>query len=442
MLSYMLPREEKEHQAAGYRPLSNGGASGNGSARYSLPNGGSSTGNGDSSHHHQVQISNGNNHRVTRTRSAGMFGRLDGDSYCGPARPGSAAPLLPRDREDESHEEDQQQQQPQLQQSTRPKPKPSRPNGHLKPRAPPPPTHQQPHAQTHQQHQQQPQQQQQKKCSILAKDDSLHSIESDASTAGSERKAATKPCISAPKHANLKRVSFGSSKGSMVETLVYETPVQEEPEINHFNEQQQHHNGGRLLFTTANHQPILPVPDTDEGREKVRVSLLGAKPFPSTPGVLLLEPIGPPCDIMAATQVELLTAHTDHTVPTYHTQMSTDSGWDNPFRPDGDLSREADEIVELIKGGKPITPTPGQNAPALPGYDAADAAAGKNDIASTQRNGNAHSTPNKPSNQQPINEKTVAVEVSRVTAQGPGDASQIEHVTLKKKPKCQCCVLQ
>lgn len=37
---------------------------------------------------------------------------------------------------------------------------------------------------------------------------------------------------------------------------------------------------------------------------------------------------------------------------------STESGWDNPFRPDGDLSREADEIVSLIKGGKPITPTP------------------------------------------------------------------------------------
>ncbi len=29
-------------------------------------------------------------------------------------------------------------------------------------------------------------------------------------------------------------------------------------------------------------------------------------------------------------------------------------GWDNPFRPDGDLSKEADQIVELIKEGKPI----------------------------------------------------------------------------------------
>jgi len=48
------------------------------------------------------------------------------------------------------------------------------------------------------------------------------------------------------------RVSFGSSKGSMVETLVYETPVQEEPEINHFLD----HNS-RLL------PPMIPVPDTE-----------------------------------------------------------------------------------------------------------------------------------------------------------------------------------
>lgn len=91
--------------------------------------------------------------------------------------------------------------------------------------------------------------------------------------------------------------------------------------------------------------------------------------------------------------------------------FSTDSGWDNPFRPDGDLSREADEIVELIKGGKPITPTPGQNAPPLPGCD------GKSGDSSTspllksgnyrpgQENGSAHSgTPSKTGNQ-PVNEK-------------------------------------
>ncbi|CAL1687348.1 unnamed protein product [Lasius platythorax] len=285
----------------------------------------------------------------------------------------------------------------------------------------------------------------------VTKDDSLYSIDSDASTAGSERK---NKILNGAKHASLKRVSFGSSKGSMVETLVYETPVQEEPEINHFLD----HNG-RLP------PPMIPVPDTDEGREKVRVSLLGPQPSPATPGVLLLEPIthltGHPIN-MANNPAELLTTHTEHTTPAYHAQISTDSGWDNPFRPDGDLSREADEIVELIKGGKPITPTPGQNAPPLPGCDATGKSA-EHDSSSTspllksanchssprpgQENGSAHGgTPAK--GQQPVNEKvaassrTATVEVARMTAQGPGDASQIEHVTLKKKPKCKCCVLQ
>ncbi|XP_063986444.1 uncharacterized protein LOC135167305 isoform X2 [Diachasmimorpha longicaudata] len=213
--------------------------------------------------------------------------------------------------------------------------------------------------------------------SRITKDDSLHSINSEASTGGSDRKS---KIANGAKHASLKRVSFGSSKGSMVETLVYETPVQEEPEINHFPE----HNG-RL--------PMMPVPDTD-----------------------------------------------------------ADSGWDNPFRPDGDLSREADEIVELIKGGKPITPTPGQNAPPLPGCDGKPS----DDLDSstspllnsghvTHGNGTSHGNQNA---KQPVNEKvasatsTATVEVGRVTAQGPGDASQVEHVTLKKKPKCKCCVLQ
>ncbi|PBC30677.1 hypothetical protein APICC_05418 [Apis cerana cerana] len=153
---------------------------------------------------------------------------------------------------------------------------------------------------------------------------------------------------------------------------------------------------------------------------------------------------------------------------------STDSGWDNPFRPDGDLSREADEIVELIKGGKPITPTPGQTAPPLPGCDTTDNAQTTVDHDSSsspllkssanstnrhansspkpgQENGNAHGTPMKAAtanSQQPVNDKVVTssraatVEVARMTAQGPGDASQVEHVTLKKKPKCKCCLLQ
>ncbi|XP_031827961.2 uncharacterized protein LOC116424984 [Nomia melanderi] len=299
--------------------------------------------------------------------------------------------------------------------------------------------------------------------SKVTKDDSLYSINSDASTVGSDRK---NKIFNGAKHTSLKRVSFGSSKGSMVETLVYETPVQEEPETNRFLD----HNG---LVPSM----IVPVPDTDEGREMVRVSLLGPQPSPTTPGVFQVQPIAisrtQPID-MDAVPAELLTTHTEHTAPAYHTQISTDSGWDNPFRPDGDLSREADEIVELIKGGKPITPTPGQTAPPLPrceagsgnaqttlDHDSSSSPLLKSSANSTnlransspkpgQENGNAHSTPIKSAtanNQQPVNDKVAAsraatVEVARMTAQGPGDASQVEHVTLKKKPKCKCCVLQ
>ncbi|KZC04761.1 hypothetical protein WN55_09560 [Dufourea novaeangliae] len=86
--------------------------------------------------------------------------------------------------------------------------------------------------------------------SKVTKDDSLYSINSDASsTVGCDRK---NKIFNGAKHTSLKRVSFGSSKGSMVETLVYETPVQEEPEINHFLD----HNG-RIPSMIAT------VPDTE-----------------------------------------------------------------------------------------------------------------------------------------------------------------------------------
>ncbi|CAD1468761.1 unnamed protein product [Heterotrigona itama] len=85
--------------------------------------------------------------------------------------------------------------------------------------------------------------------SKVTKDDSLYSINSDASTVGSDRK---NKIFNGTKHTSLKRVSFGSSKGSMVETLVYETPVQEEPEINRFID----HNG-RIPSMIAS------VPDTE-----------------------------------------------------------------------------------------------------------------------------------------------------------------------------------
>jgi len=120
---------------------------------------------------------------------------------------------------------------------------------------------------------------------------------------------------------------------------------------------------------------------------------------------------------------------------------STDSGWDNPFRPDGDLSREADEIVEMIKGGKPITPT---TAIAVGSFDHADAAAtavGATKVAGSPVKANGASAPSAAPKANGGGGGDGALEVThgRVAA---ADASQVEHVVLKKKPRCKCCVIQ
>lgn len=156
--------------------------------------------------------------------------------------------------------------------------------------------------------------------------------------------------------------------------------------------------------------------------------------------------------------VTLAQEHNSYIV--YNRQVSTDSGWENPFRPGGDLSREADEIVELIKEGKPITPTPGSTSPKLPTVEDItdngklspnETAATKNvanDLAHTPKPSDVK-TKTASSNQQSANGNTVnekasvgAVEVQRGTVGQPIDASQVEHVIIKKKPKCQCCVIQ
>lgn len=164
-------------------------------------------------------------------------------------------------------------------------------------------------------------------------------------------------------------------------------------------------------------------------------------------------------------------------VMAYDRQMSTESGWDNPFRPGGDLSREADEIVNLIKGGKPITPTGDQsllngsapkdsshdgptenggstvvdgvvtklestqlqsqqpNGTKSPQKDAAPATTATA-AASPQKNG---STP--AASQSPAAAAANQTQVSNQVIPGPQSAS---HVVIdeKKKKKCACCVIQ
>ncbi|XP_049960502.1 mucin-19 [Schistocerca serialis cubense] len=280
--------------------------------------------------------------------------------------------------------------------------------------------------------------------------------------------------VNGTKHPPLKRVSFGSSKGSMVETLIYESPVQEEPEAS----------------------PILedatPFPaDADsesEPSKRVRVTffeslrpLVVSSPSPE-PNADLVEPA--PLHAATPLAVTMATAVAEHTT-VYTRQESTDSGWDNPFRPDGDLSREADEIVELIKGGKPITPTPGSTAPQLPEPAAAASAIAGDGKAAAAANADGAQSPQLQQQQQQLqaaspqlaakqasplqqqvanskpaagagangnapgaaanaapDSKPAAVEVQRGTVVQPSDASQVEHVVIKKKPKCKCCVIQ
>lgn len=181
-----------------------------------------------------------------------------------------------------------------------------------------------------------------------------------------------------------KRVSFGNS---MVQTMVIER------------------------------QEDIPFPDKNPDESslkppaKVRVTFYECqKPhFVSTP-----ESGEIPIDFVNGTPVVMAS-------PGYQHRASTDSGVDNPFRPDGELSKEAETIVNMIKEGKPIVEEP---------------------ISAQQANGTVASSPtsNKPSANGTT--KPGVVEVQHGLVVPPSDGSQVEQVMIKKKPKCQCCVIQ
>ncbi|KAG6452183.1 hypothetical protein O3G_MSEX007521 [Manduca sexta] len=105
----------------------------------------------------------------------------------------------------------------------------------------------------------------------ISKESSTSSFASDltissSTPTGAHEKPKHKLLSNGTKHTTLKRVSFGSSKGSMVETLIYESPLQEEPENSP---------PPRVQETAF---PYTPVEDDSE-RSKVRVSFYqGARP--------------------------------------------------------------------------------------------------------------------------------------------------------------------
>ncbi|GIY58545.1 uncharacterized protein CDAR_607761 [Caerostris darwini] len=151
---------------------------------------------------------------------------------------------------------------------------------------------------------------------------------------------------------------------------------------------------------------------------------------------------------------DTMTSPTSEHSPDYHRQISHESGVDNPFRPDGELSREADTIVSLIKEGKPITPVKGEDMDVVANgfqHDQTDTAAPNGHqvteavvtpqsnapLQSAKPKGGANGTTPKDATATPG-----IVEVQRGVIVPPTDAPAVEQVIIKKKPKCKCCVIQ
>lgn len=102
-----------------------------------------------------------------------------------------------------------------------------------------------------------------------------------------------------------------------------------------------------------------------------------------------------------------------------------DNEMDNPFRPGSELSREADIIVNLIKEGKPITPTREMenSAEAINGGGISKKSAAQSST-SPKSNGTKKAEPGE-------------VEVQHGIIVPPNDTLQtVEQVNLKKKSKC------
>jgi hypothetical protein len=132
--------------------------------------------------------------------------------------------------------------------------------------------------------------------------------------------------------------------------------------------------------------------------------------------------------------------------------FSAETGNENPFRPDGELSKEADAIVERIKEGKPLTPTgaefdehDGSEVNNLTTEDEQAAACAAPDVLaeSPQRRASPKkelaSSPKGSSNNG--NHKPTSVEVQRSVVGSP--SQQVERVVIKKtKSKNKCCVIQ
>ncbi|XP_065571058.1 uncharacterized protein LOC136033960 isoform X2 [Artemia franciscana] len=187
--------------------------------------------------------------------------------------------------------------------------------------------------------------------------------------------ATTSVPIEDKKSGKLKRVSFGSSKGSMVETLFYETFSDDEKPLISIarnrpylrypvlkkspstqtvwtskkedkflgiradaNTSQRPASRVRVTFYESERPLTVSSPEPSEGTEPPDLETVGRSPSPH----LLKTAMG-------------TVSTPEHGNASALENQTFSEGTDNPFRPDGDLSREADELVHLIKEGRPFS---------------------------------------------------------------------------------------
>ncbi|XP_069191177.1 uncharacterized protein [Procambarus clarkii] len=267
----------------------------------------------------------------------------------------------------------------------------------------------------------------------------------------------------------LSRVSFGSSKGSMVETLIYDSPVAEEERIPEEDD-------------PPFRDPVSQKFGTETGSLQKPASKVRVTFYESSKPLVVTSPEPSEFDQYFPQDLIMASPVTDGITPAFDRQLSSDSGRDNPFRPDGDISREADEIVQLIKSGRPLQGQPGQrpgdltdsidgipssptdkDAVAEPLVSQKDASPQQQQHLPQQQHHHheqqqptpvavpskpvTDTTPSSPGkagangSAAPENSTPGTVEVTHATVT-PTDAAHVEHVVIKKKSKCNCCVIQ
>uniref|UniRef100_A0A1A9VLS4 Uncharacterized protein n=1 Tax=Glossina austeni TaxID=7395 RepID=A0A1A9VLS4_GLOAU len=165
--------------------------------------------------------------------------------------------------------------------------------------------------------------------------------------------------------AGLKRVSFGSSKDPMLETLVFENPssfpLSAHLELNlECGCDDDHRAPTYTRYTKVNGNNIaIEVQEVSE-HSVVRLSTCESRKRQHIFAPKYFKIYGNTVHNMSRNFNRSFKDTVTKPILSYNRQQSTNYGWDNPFRPGGDLSREADEIVKTIKDGKLITPTKDQ----------------------------------------------------------------------------------